>query len=87
MNTEKLLQTMKRYAESQEFKINPDKKMVDFVIIGLLNNEREFGYRYCPCRAITGDKEHDKKIICPCVYHRDDIKRMGRCHCGLFVAK
>ncbi len=85
MNNEKLLQTMKRYAESQGFKIKPDKKMVDFVIIGLLNNEREFGYRYCPCRAITGDKEQDRKIICPCVHHREDIERMGRCHCGLFV--
>lgn len=82
-----LLETLSRYAESQGFKINPDRKIVEFVLTGLLHNEQRFGYRYCPCRAITGDPEQDKRIICPCAYHREEIGRNGRCLCGLFVAK
>jgi len=82
-----LLETLARYAESQGFEMNPDRKIVEFVLAGLLRNEQRFGYRYCPCRAITGDQEQDKKIICPCAYHKDEIKRAGRCLCGLFVAK
>ena len=32
-----------------------------------------------------GDAEKDKKIICPCVYHIEEIDREGECHCQLFV--
>lgn len=87
MNVEQLRATLERYAKSQGFQLNPDEKIVDFVIQGLRHNEQKFGYRYCPCRAITGDPEQDKKSICPCTYHKDEIKQMGHCHCGLFVAK
>lgn len=87
MNAEQLKELMRRYAESQGFQLNPDEKIVDFVIQGLLRNEKKFGRRYCPCRAITGDPQQDKKIICPCIFHKDEIKQMAHCHCGLFVAK
>ncbi|MDI6819660.1 MAG: ferredoxin-thioredoxin reductase catalytic domain-containing protein [Candidatus Hodarchaeaceae archaeon] len=87
MNAEQLLSALRKYAESQGFEINPDEKIVDFVIQGLLKNEEKFGYRYCPCRVVTGDKKQDARIICPCVYHKEEIRSMGRCHCGLFVAK
>lgn len=80
-----LLEALTRYAESQGFEINPDRKIVEFVLAGLLYNEQRFGYRYCPCRAITGDQEQDRKIVCPCAYHKDEIERAGRCLCGLFV--
>ena len=87
MSASRLLETLTRYAESQGFKINPDRKIVESVLSGLLANEAKFGYRYCVCRAITGDREQDKKIICPCAYHKKEIRRVGRCLCGLFVAK
>jgi len=67
--------------------LNPDDDITTFVIRGLISNEGKFGYRYCPCRATTGDKEQDRKNICPCAYHKDEIKSMGHCLCGLFVAK
>ena len=86
MDIEELLKKMKKYVESQGFKLNPHEKIVDFLVQGLIHNERKFGYRYCPCRAITGDPKKDEKIICPCVYHKDEIKRMGHCLCGLFVS-
>lgn len=87
MDAEKLRQLFKQYAESQGFMLNPDEDITTFVIQGLLHNEAKFGYRYCPCRVVTGNKDQDKKIICPCIYHKDEIKSMGRCHCGLFVIK
>jgi ferredoxin-thioredoxin reductase catalytic subunit len=87
LDAEKLRQVSKRYAKSQGFEINPDEKTVNLIIQGLLHNEAKFGYRYCPCRAVTGYKEQDRKIICPCIYHKDEIKSMGHCRCALFVAK
>jgi len=87
MGTEKLRELMKKYAESQGFKLNPDEEVVNFIIKGLLENEARRGYRYCPCRVVTGDKQKDVKIICPCFYHKGEIEEMGHCHCGLFVVK
>jgi len=87
MNPDKekeLLEKYKKYAKENNFKLNPDKKIVDTIIKGILRNEEKYGFRYCPCRRITGDKEKDKAIICPCIYHRDEIKTQGHCHCMLF---
>lgn len=83
----RLLDELTRYAESQGFGINPDRETVELVIFGLLRNERKFGRRYCVCRAITGDSRQDEKIVCPCAYHKEEIERVGRCLCGLFMAK
>jgi ferredoxin-thioredoxin reductase catalytic chain len=87
METKKLRESMKKYAESHGFKLNPDEEAVNFVIKGLLENAARHGYRYCPCRVVTGDRQKDAKIICPCFYHKDEIESMGHCHCGLLVAK
>ncbi len=76
-----------KYAEENGIALNPNERMTNAVIEGLLNHEDNDGERYCPCRKITGDKEEDKKIICPCIYHLDEVKEMGRCHCNLFVKK
>lgn len=73
------------YAKEQGFKLNPDDKIVNFVLKGLLKNKKEKGELYCPCRRVTGNKQEDEKIICPCIYHLSEIKEQGRCHCDLFV--
>ena len=86
MTTEKeLLEISEKYAASKGYKLNPNQKLVDVIIKGLLRNEGKYGFRYCPCRKVSGDKEKDKLIICPCVYHEDEIKKDGHCHCMLFV--
>ena len=74
-----------KYAESQGFNLNPDDIIVERICKGLLGNQKKHGARYCPCRLVTGNKEEDKKIICPCVYHKDEIEKDGNCHCNLFV--
>ena len=73
------------YAISQGFRLNPDKKTTDRVINGLLENEKKYGEKYCPCRRVTGDAEKDAKIICPCAYHKDEVAKDGHCVCNLFV--
>lgn len=87
MNEEELRKISEKYAESQGFKLNPDENIVKTIIKGLLANEKKYGHRYCPCRAITGDKEKDRKLICPCFWHKMEIKNMNRCLCGLFVSR
>ncbi len=29
----------------------------------------------------------NKKVVCPCVYQKKEIKEQGHCHCFLFVSK
>ncbi len=73
------------YAENNDYMLNPNKKLVDGIVAGLLRNEELHGERYCPCRRVTGDKQEDKNIVCPCTYHREEIENDGKCMCGLFV--
>jgi ferredoxin-thioredoxin reductase catalytic chain len=82
---EKIKDACGSYAKSQGFRLNPDDSVVEMIIKGLLANQEKHGARYCPCRIVTGDKKEDAKIICPCVYHKDEIKEMGHCHCNLYV--
>lgn len=82
---DKIIEGYERYAKQSGIKLNPDKNIVRAICMGLLANEQKHGARYCPCRMLTGKKEEDKKIICPCVYHKDEIEKMGHCHCRLFV--
>ena len=87
MEVEKLLKEMKKYAESQGFRLNPDPNVVITIAKGLIENEKKYGHRYCPCRTIAGDRGEDALKICPCEWHRAEIEEGGRCLCGLFVKK
>lgn len=85
---EKISEIKKKYAEYAEqngFKLNPNEKIVENIIKGLLGNEQKHGARYCPCRRVTGDKLKDAQIICPCAFHRDELEGDGHCFCRLFV--
>lgn len=88
MATETLVKTIKgyeEYAKKNGFALNPNKKIAEGVVKGLLEREKKFGKRFCPCRRITGKEEEDAAIVCPCRFHRQEIERDGRCLCGLFV--
>ena len=78
----KLIKEYKQYAEKNGFRLNPNKKIVENLIKVLIKNEEKFGKKYCPCRKI-----HRDDIVCPCVYHKEEIKKQGHCHCFLFVSK
>jgi ferredoxin-thioredoxin reductase catalytic chain len=82
--TIELKEKSKKYAESVGIKLNPNDKVVDAIVKGLLRNKELKGDIYCPCRIVTGNKEKDKEIACPCVFHRGEIELQGKCHCQLF---
>jgi ferredoxin-thioredoxin reductase catalytic chain len=80
----KIIEGYERYASKNGFMLNPDRKIVENLVRGLLFNEKKYGARYCPCRRVSGD-ESDRKKICPCFWHKEEIRDMGHCHCMLFV--
>jgi len=80
-----LIKESEQYAKKAGINLNPNKKIVEGIIKGLLKNKKEKGELYCPCRIVSGNKEKDKEIICPCVFHRGEIELQGHCHCNLFV--
>lgn len=84
-NTEKLIEEYENYAKAEGFKLNPEGKTVEAITRSLLEREKKLGARYCPCRRVTGNLEEDKKIICPCAYHKEEIKKDGHCLCRLFT--
>ncbi|WP_406657203.1 ferredoxin-thioredoxin reductase catalytic domain-containing protein [Methanolobus sp. ZRKC2] len=81
---EKTHEWASKYASRKGFILNPNEEMLRMVIEGLSRNKHEHGKQYCPCRLRTGDDSEDRKIVCPCVYHEDEIENGGSCHCSLF---
>lgn len=81
---EEIIKEYKDYAQKNGFKLNPDKKVVERLVMGLMENEKKYSARYCPCRRITGNPEEDRKKICPCQFMRKEIEEVGHCLCNLF---
>ena len=84
-NAETLKESAKEYASKVGIKLNPNEKIVDGIIFGLLKKKEKFGDIHCPCRVSTGDKEKDAEITCPCAFHMGEIESDGECKCRLFV--
>jgi ferredoxin-thioredoxin reductase catalytic subunit len=82
-----LLKSLRRYERASGYKMQPSTKILATIMKGLLKNVQKHGAKYCPCRKPTGDSEKDKKIICPCAYHKDEIKNDGHCKCLLYFRK
>ena len=82
----RILKFFEEYAKKQGFFLNK-KEIVENILEGLIRNEEKYGHIYCPCRVITGDLEEDRPKICPCTWHKEEIREKGKCLCGLFVRK
>lgn len=80
-----IIKNYQEYAKKNGFRLNPDRKVVERLVMGLLANEKKYGARYCPCRRITGNSEEDRGKICPCHWHKEEIEKDGHCCCSLFV--
>lgn len=80
-----LIEKLEKYAKSAKINLNPNKKIVEGIVKGLLMNKKKHGEIYCPCRRVTSNKEKDAEIICPCIFHLEEIKKQRHCHCNLFV--
>jgi thioredoxin len=83
--TDSLIRDYIVHAKKNNINLNPSEETVRRVIKGLFANEQKHGEKYCPCRRVTGNKEEDKKNICPCVYHLAEVEKDGHCLCNLFV--
>jgi ferredoxin-thioredoxin reductase catalytic chain len=85
---QKFRDAIERFAENNEFQVNPDKEKVTMLIDGVFDNEENHGLKYCPCRLIMKDFEEDLKLVCPCNFLiHDTYKNNGECWCGLFVRR
>ncbi|MBD3348965.1 MAG: ferredoxin:glutaredoxin reductase [Candidatus Eisenbacteria bacterium] len=82
-----LIEELTRDAEASGYHLNPDRAFLDSLARGLAANEKRFGYRACPCRLASGDREDDIDIICPCYYRDPDLSEYGACYCALYVSE
>jgi ferredoxin-thioredoxin reductase catalytic subunit len=70
------------------YKFSPDEEIVDFLLEQEVKLEEKHGIPFCPCQALTRNRDHDMKIVCPCIpFHRRHYDAMKRCWCGLYVHK
>lgn len=87
---EKFLEAIEKFAEKNEFQVNPDTEKVKMLLDGMFNNEQNHGLKYCPCRLITKDFAEDLRLVCPCnflIHETYKDKEDGECWCGLFVRR
>ena len=88
MNKDGLKKVWMAFAEKNDFMLNPDEKHVDLIIEGLLENEKNFGLKLCPCRIRDGTRERDLELICSCNFKTHETwVTQGRCWCGLFIRR
>ncbi|MDD1768559.1 MAG: hypothetical protein LUQ55_01080 [Methanomassiliicoccales archaeon] len=85
---EDMIKTWESFIEGKGFKLNEDREMVRTLAVGELENMKNKGFKYCPCRITTGDFEKDLNLICPCNFLvQKTWKEYGECWCGLFVKR
>jgi ferredoxin-thioredoxin reductase catalytic chain len=82
-----LYQRLNREAEASGYHLNPDREFTLALVESLLINEERYGYRACPCRLASEDKQKDLDIICPCDYRDADLLDWGTCYCALYVSE
>jgi ferredoxin-thioredoxin reductase catalytic subunit len=86
-DVERLHRKLREEATSGGYHLNPDEKTARELVEGLLVNEKRYGYRACPCRLASGEKEEDLDIVCPCDYRDPDLAEYGACYCSLYVSR
>lgn len=75
---------IKKYAAQKGLKVNPHWMFFTNLKIWIVESEKAFGKRYCPCFEPSGPEELNKKLICPCKFIEKEIEGRGTCHCVLF---
>ena len=87
MNAQELYGMMKKVQEPKGYFFNKESDRVFDLLESLILNKQRYGYMGCPCRLLSGDRQADRDIICPCVYSVPDIAEFGSCYCNLYVSK
>ncbi|MDP4858241.1 MAG: ferredoxin-thioredoxin reductase catalytic domain-containing protein [Desulfobacterales bacterium] len=87
MDSQKLYEMMKKVQEPKGYYFNDDRERTFELLDALIQNKERYGYMGCPCRLLSGDRDNDRDIICPCTYSVPDIAEFGSCYCNLYVSK
>jgi len=83
-----VLEALEDFASKQEFVLNPEKDRVALLVKGVVENEKNHGLKYCPCRMTVGNFEEDLLLVCPCNFRiQKTWREKGECWCGLFVKR
>ena len=77
---------VQKHAESAGLRVTSDAKKLDELVSAMARRKIEHGEFYCMNGSVTGDRDTDRAIICPCEAHLKDIAQDGQCKCGLFLA-
>ena len=85
MDVESLFEMLKKIQEPKGYFFSKDRERVFELLEALITNKERYGYMACPCRLAAGNREHDKDIICPCIYRVPDVEEYGSCYCNLYV--
>jgi ferredoxin-thioredoxin reductase catalytic chain len=83
--TDALYAKLKQQADEDGYILQPEAIILEDLLIGLVENEKRYGYRSCPCRLASGTLADDRDIICPCDYRDPDLEEFGCCYCTLYV--
>ncbi len=75
-----LYRQQKEQAEMSGYHLNPDLEETLFLVNGLNENRKRYGYMLCPCRIGEGNEQADLDIICPCDYRDPDLDDYGTCY-------
>jgi ferredoxin-thioredoxin reductase catalytic subunit len=87
MDVQQLFETLEKVQSAKGYDFNRDRERVFELLDALLANKARYGYMGCPCRLLSGDREQDRDIICPCVYRTPDVAEYGSCYCNLYVSE
>ena len=75
---------IRKYAESHGYSVNSRWMIYTNLKLWLVDSQRMFGRRVCPCFEPSGEAELDRKLLCPCAFVAQEIEERGTCHCTLF---
>lgn len=88
MDKGQLKEAWENFTQDNDFKLNPDSWHVDVIIDGVLNNEKKYNLKLCPCRLRDETRQRDLGLICPCNFKiQETWKNKGQCWCGLFIRR
>jgi ferredoxin-thioredoxin reductase catalytic chain len=74
----------RRYAETGPYRLVGDAVVLRTILTGMARNWQEHGLPYCPCKDLSGHRDADRRLVCPCRDHHREIAQTGSCCCGLF---
>jgi len=84
---ERYYELIRKIQEPKGYFFNNDRNLVMGIINDLLLNKVRYGYMACPCRLVSGERDQDRDILCPCLYRERDVKEFGSCYCNLYVSQ